>query len=333
MKNGKRKSVAPAICLIFFAPLIAEVLPGATRFSSMFVFPIEVSVWGGGALLIRHVVRKRKLGRANMLFLALALSFAEEFLIQQTSIAPMVIKIKGAIYARAFGINYVYLLWAVIYESVLVVFIPVYLAELIFPNRKNDLWIGKGGVILFIILFLLGSYLAWFSWTRIARINVFHLGAYTPPLTLVMIGITLVVILIFLGIKFSTGNSVQNLNVPKPWIVAITGGLWAIILYGISALAFGVSPTFPPGIAIVVALLLAAAAIYFVPRWKNNINWSQRHSFFLIFGVMAGSMLVGFVGFIGAAPIDLYFKIIVNVIAFILLIVFGERIKNINQSD
>ena len=26
---------------------MAEVLPGATRFSSLFVFPVEVCVWGG----------------------------------------------------------------------------------------------------------------------------------------------------------------------------------------------------------------------------------------------------------------------------------------------
>lgn len=98
-------------------------------------------VWGGGALLIRYVVRKCQLGWKNMLFLALVLSVAEEFLIQQTSIAPPVIHLKGVTYARALGINYVYLLWALIYESVSAVILPIYLTELIFPERKKDLLI------------------------------------------------------------------------------------------------------------------------------------------------------------------------------------------------
>lgn len=326
MQKEKKKSIAPAICLIFIAPLIAEVLPGATRFSSIFVFPIEVFVWGGGALLIRHIIRKRQLGWLNMLFMALALSFAEEFLIQQTSIAPMVIKIKGETYARALGVNYVYLLWAIIYESVLVVFLPVYFSELLFPNRKNDLWINKSGVILFILLFLPGSFLAWFSWTQIARINVFHVAPYTPPIILLIIGIVIVVFLIFMGLK-SSKKFVGSLNPPKPWILSISGGIWSILLYGISALAFGISPTFPVIIAILIEILLAALAIYLVPRWTNSIEWLSMHSFCLIFGVATGAMLVGFAGFIGAAPKDLYFKIIVNVIAIFFLIVFGLRIK------
>ena len=40
----------PALALVLMAPLLAEVLPGATRFSSLFVLPIEMCVWGGGAL-------------------------------------------------------------------------------------------------------------------------------------------------------------------------------------------------------------------------------------------------------------------------------------------
>src|SRR5512138_2530052 len=71
----------PGLVLIILAPLVAEVLPGATRMRSISVFPIEIGVWGVGALLIREVVRKWNLGWRNMLLLALALAMAEEFLI------------------------------------------------------------------------------------------------------------------------------------------------------------------------------------------------------------------------------------------------------------
>src|SRR5262245_39580711 len=117
--------VLPALTLMVLAPLVAEVLPGATRISSIFVLPIEILVWGGGAVMIRFAVRRLRLGWVNMLLLALALSAAEELLIQKTSLAPLVIKLKGVEYARAGGVNYVYLLWALLYETLFVVFIPV----------------------------------------------------------------------------------------------------------------------------------------------------------------------------------------------------------------
>jgi hypothetical protein len=68
----------PALTLVVLAPLVAEVLPGATRISSIFVLPIEIVIWGGGAVMIREVVRRWRLGWLNMLLLALALAVAEE---------------------------------------------------------------------------------------------------------------------------------------------------------------------------------------------------------------------------------------------------------------
>src|SRR3954454_17417675 len=98
--------MAPALTLAVLAPLVAEILPGATRFSAIFVFPIEVCVWGIGAVLIREVVRRKGLGWASLLLLALVLAIAEECLIQQTSLAPLVIQLKGQVYARAYAVNY-----------------------------------------------------------------------------------------------------------------------------------------------------------------------------------------------------------------------------------
>src|SRR5215510_3594082 len=90
---ARKGRFAPAITLMLLAPLIAEYLPGATRTSSLFVFPLEMAIWGGGALLIRAAVRHWKLGWLNMLLMAFGLAIAEEFVIQQTSLAPMIIQI------------------------------------------------------------------------------------------------------------------------------------------------------------------------------------------------------------------------------------------------
>lgn len=325
-----KKNIAPALVLIILAPLIAEVLPGATRFSSIFVFPIEMCVWGGGALLIRYAVRRWKLGWLNMLLLAIALSVAEEFLIQQTSVTPMVIKLKGITYARAFGINYVYLLWALIYESVFVVFVPVYLAELIFPKRRKDLWLRKSGVIFIILLFFIGSFLAWYSWTQIARPKVFHVPAYNPDIVKILIAVVIIAGLILLSLKLLTKNLVRitkPLALPPLWGLTIIGGLWAILLYGIAILSFGEMPFVNPTIPVCAGIILAIAALYLIPRWISNPGWQARHQFAIIFGTTSGSWIAGFLGFIGAEPKDLYFKIVVDVIAVILMIMLAIKTK------
>lgn len=328
MRESKSNFV-PAILLMLFAPLLTEVLPGATRFGSIFVFPIEVTVWGGGALLIRDAVRRWNLGWFNMLLLALCLSIAEEFLIQQTSVAPMVLRLKGVTYARYFGVNYVYLLWALIYETVFVVFAPVYLVELIFPQKRDQVWMNKAGFCVVIFFFLAGAFLAWFSWTQIARPKVFHVPPYNPSLLKVVLAATTIAVLLYLALgplKNKLWRPAQILTPPHSVILGIVGALWATILFGMVLLAFGQFPDFPPGVAVAAGIILATSAVYVVPRWTNSEAWNSLHAYALIFGTTVGAWAIGFVGFLGSEPNDLYFKIITNVIALGLMLLQLRRV-------
>lgn len=329
--RGKSSNFVPAILLMLFAPLLTEVLPGATRFGSIFVFPIEVTVWGGGALLIRDAVRRWNLGWFNMLLLALCLSIAEEFLIQQTSVAPMVLRLKGVTYARFLGVNYVYLLWALIYETVFVVFAPVYLVELLFPEKRNQVWMSKGGFFTVVFFFLAGAFLAWFSWTQIARPKVFQVPAYNPSLLKVVLASVSIILFTYLAlgpIRNKLPRPTQVITPPNNILLWIFGAVWATILFGLVLLAFGQFPDFPPAIAIIAGFLLAISAIYFVPRWANSDNWNSLKTYSLIFGTTAGAWAVGFVGFLGSEPSDLYFKIITNIIALVLMILLIRKVKS-----
>ncbi len=326
----KTNDFKPAIVLMIMSPLLTEVLPGATRFSSLFVFPIEVCVWGGGALMIRYVVRRWKLGWPGMLFLAIALAIAEEFIIQQTSVAPMVIRIKGVEYARAFNINYVYLLWALIYESVFVVFLPVYLVELIFPGRRERLWINKSGFFVIIPLFLLGSLLAWFSWTRIARVKVFKVPVFNPPLMISVLALAVIAGLIYLSMRQGKKRSTASARSIPPWppvLISVSGLIWSTILFGLVLLGFGLAPNFPPMFAVGIGIILIWVALWLVPGWTNDRSWGPTFVFALLFGVILGSMLISFLGFAETKGPDLYFKIITNAVAVILLIVLGTNVK------
>lgn len=332
----KTNDFAPAIILMIMAPLLTEVLPGATRFSSLFVLPIEICVWGGGSLMIRYAVRRWKLGWPGMLFLAIALAIAEEFIIQQTSVAPMVIRLKGVTYARAFSINYVYLLWALIYESVFVVFLPVYLVELMFPGRRERLWINKPGFFVVIPLFLIGSLLAWFSWTRIARPKVFKVPVFNPPLIISLLAMVVIAGLIYLSLRRVKNKSAVPIRIVKHWpavVMAVCGLVWSAILFGLVLLGFGIAPAFPPVASIGIGLILIWVPLYLVPGWTNDPRWQSKNDFALIFGVCLGSMLVSFIGFADTTGPDLYFKIITNAVAIILLIFLGRIVKKRNHNS
>ena len=327
----------PAWTLVFLAPLVAEVLPGATRLSSIFVFPIEMAIWGGGALLIRAAVRRWQLGWLNMLLLAFALSIAEEFLIQQTSIAPMVVQIfPGDPYARAWGVNYVYFLWALFYEAVFVVFIPIVLTELIFSSRRDDPWLRRWSAWMVGGILLLACFPAWYSWTQVARPLVFHVPVFHPPLAHVLAASLTIGALVFTALgpwrRTLTWISVP-LVPPNSWWLGAVAAIAAAIWYGLCLLAFGIRPAFPAAIAVAVGLGIAILAIYLLPRFAAHPAWRDTHRAGLCLGAVITTMVVNFAGFIyGASKLDLYGKIVLDMIGMILLICLALRIRATNAS-
>jgi hypothetical protein len=315
---------------MLLAPLAAEVLPGATRLSSLFVLPIEICVWGGGAVLIRAASRRWQLGWRGTLLLALALAVAEECLIQQTSLAPMVFQLKGEAYARAVGVNYVYLLWALAYEPIFVLFIPVALTELLFPDRREQVWVSRSGLLVITPLFLIGCVLAWYSWTQIARPQVFHVPVYHPPALATVIALGAISGLVSGAFAPSIrGPLVQRPSLAPPHAAALgmAGALWAALWYGLVLLAFGVAPSFLPAIAVCGGLILLAPTLILLPRWASHQRWRPIHTLAIVFGTLVGAMGAGFAGFIGALPADLWFKVVADVLAVILLAALGVRVR------
>jgi hypothetical protein len=324
-RPGRFKRMAPALTLAFLAPMLAEVLPGATRFSSIFVFPIEMAVWGGGAVMARALVRSRGLGWWSLLFLGLALSVAEEFLIQQTSVAPLVIRLKGEAWARAFDVNYVYLIWALVYESVWVVLLSTLAAEIMFPKRRKEAWLSRAGAIVTGILFALGCFFAWFTWTQIARTKVFHQPPFTPALHWVAVAIVAIVLLVVLAVRSPERFTARTLSPPPPWLVGMMSASWAVLWFGLVVLAFGIAPHAPAGAVVVAALLVVLLLLIFVPRWVADPRWDRRYDFALLAGGLMGSMSASFAGFIGGAPLDLWFKVVVDIAALAWLGWLGRR--------
>ncbi len=237
--NAARGTLAPALALVALAPMIAEVLSGATRLSYIFVLIPEMMVWGCGALLIREVVRRWNAGGTSLLLLGLALSVAEEFIIQQTSLAPLPWLGSTPVYSRQWGVNWLFFLFMLGYESVWVVVVPVQLTELIFPERRNDVWLRTRGMVISSLIFLFGSYIAWFAWTQRARPMTFHVPPYHPSPVLIGSGALLIVVLAIAAYAFRGADpKSSDRKVPPAWIVGPAVLVMGFPWYALMALIF-----------------------------------------------------------------------------------------------
>jgi hypothetical protein len=317
--------IGPVVTLLLLAPVVSEVLYGATRLSVIFVLIPEILTWGCAALLIREVIRRWNKGWRSMLLLAIALAIAEEWIIQQTSIAPMVGLTKRA-YGRVWGVNWVYLLWALGYESVWVVLIPVKLTELLFPQRGGEKWLRTRGLVITSITFLMGACMAWYGWTQRARVLVFHMPLYRPPTLYIALAFVVIVLLVAAAHSLPTLPR-QEGGAPSDGSVLLVTTILGIPWAAFVLVGYGSFPEVPLGVSLAVGCAWCFVALGVMHRWSCLDGWGDRHRFAVVFGGVLGCIVSGFVVFKvgGALRIHWIGKAVLNAIAFVWLVLVGLR--------
>jgi hypothetical protein len=285
---------APIWTLLLLSPFIGEILSGSTRTSFLFVYVPEIMVWGVGALFCRELVRRWKGGGASLLFLGLALSVAEEFIIQQTSLAPLPFPGSHPDYGRMWGVNLVYLLFMLGYESVWVVMIPIHVTELFFPGYAGRPWLRTRGAILASVAFLVGSRIAWYGWTQQARPRL-HAAPYHPPLTMVVLGLVAIAILIVVaylvrGLALPSATD-EGTTVPA-WLSGVVAFVMGSAWFAVVAQDFIPRPVQPFWIAIIAGIAWAALAFALFVRWSSRAAWNEVHRFSAAFGATLACMAV-----------------------------------------
>jgi hypothetical protein len=314
--------------LLVLAPVIAEVLSGATRLSILFVLIPEIMVWGGGALLARELVRRWRAGATSLLCLGLALSVAEEFIIQQTSIAPLPFLGANASFGRYAGINWLYLLFMLGFESVWVVLIPVQVTELIFPNYRERPWLRTRGLIATCIAFIVGSRIAWYGWTQQARPRL-HAASYHPPITLILIGLASIAALIFAAYLlrgYSNSGQIASRRPASPWLLGIKAFIFAAAWFELIGLIFVPHPGLAVSIPLTAGLIWALLSFILVRYWSAASGWRDIHRFALSFGTILGCMVMSDVSAAGWTRVDLIGKFVFQISAFIALLPLARNV-------
>jgi hypothetical protein len=314
--------------LLILAPVISEVLSGSTRLSILFVLIPEIMVWGGGALLARELVRRWRAGATSLLCLGLALSIAEEFIIQQTSIAPLPFAGANGDFARFGGINWLYLLFMLGFESVWVVLIPVQVTELIFPDHRNQPWLRATGFIATCIAFLIGSRIAWYGWTQQARPKL-HAAPYHPPAALILIGLISIAALIFaawLLRGYGHSGHTASRQPANPWLLGFKAFIFAAAWFALITLAFIPHPSLAPWIPLTAGPIWALLAYILVRYWSAAHGWRDKHRFALSFGTILGCMAASDISSAGWTRIDLIGKLVFQFCAVVGLLLLTRKV-------
>jgi hypothetical protein len=321
------QKVGPIVTLLVLSPVIGEVMSGATLLSYIAVLVPEIMVWGCGTLMIREFVRRWRGGWPSAVLLGLGLSVAEEFVIQQTSIAPLPWMAANAVYGRVWGVNWPYFMFQLGYEAVWIVLVPILVTELIFPTRRRVPWLRTRGIVISSVTFLVGSFIAWFSWTQMALPYVFHVPAYHPPLLTVLLGVLAIVLLAAAAHAVRSRGGVSSSSVPqRPWVVALTALLLGFPWYLLMVVVFGRWTHLPLWISMVTATAWGTAASLLIGRWTTAAGWSDRHRWALAFGALIVCMAAGFLGAGGWSRTDTVAKAVMNVIAVACMVLLRARI-------
>ena len=315
--------------LLLLAPFISEVLSGSTRTSVLFVFLPEVMVWGVGALLSREMVRRWRAGGVSLLLLGLALSVAEEFIVQQTSLAPLPFPGSHPDYGRMWGVNLVYLLFMLGFESVWVVVVPVQVTELCFAKVADRPWLRRGGVIVSCVVFLLGCRIAWYGWTQRARPTL-HAAPYHPPAGLLALGFVLITALIggaYLARRVGVGTADVQRGMVPAWAAGLTAFVMGVAWFGLISQNFIPKPVEPFWIMIVAGVVWAAVAFVLFVRWSSRRPaWGEGHRFAAVLGATLACMAAPYLSIAAWPRIDVVGKVIFDVLAVIGFVVLGRKV-------
>ena len=329
----RRRYAGPIWTLIVLAPVIGEVLSGSTRLSFLFALVPEMMVWGCGALLCRELARRWQGGGPSLLCMGLALSVAEEFIIQQTSLAPLPFPGANAGYGRFWGVNWLYFLFMLGYESVWVVLVPVEVTELLFPARRSQPWLRKGGLIANCLVFVVGAYIAWFAWTQQALPKKMHVPPYHPPVSTIAAGVAAILLLMAVAYALrGVGLSNQNVSthaVSKPAVNPWRPGLAALVMgsawFQLISLVFN-RTLLPVWIPLAAGCAGALLTYLLILHWSTRRAWEDRQRWSIAFGATLACVWVEYLSTVGWTRSDLVFKTTLDVLAVAGFLALGRKV-------
>jgi hypothetical protein len=319
------RRMIPVAILFLLAPLVGEVLLGATPVTKLGgLLPLS-AVYGGGAVLIRELARRRRAGWPGILFLGAAYAIVEEGFAVQSFFNPALFH-AAEIGGRAFGVNWVWTEWTIGYHIVWSIGIPILLTEVLCPDVRDVPWLRGRGIVAMGLLYCAG----------VAAIAAIFRKIVTPDFhapVAPMAGAALAcAALIAAGLvrrpDLRGGDDRGHPGrVPPAWLLVPMSGIAAALWFRLLALPDSIRH----GRLAILAIVLAAAALALLFRaigtWMRRAGWTDVNTLALTSGPLAVSAAFGFFEVTAGNRVDQIGQGCISAIACVLLVWLAAHLR------
>lgn len=269
------RRVLPAIVLFFLAPLVSEFLLGDLPLTLLGALVVLAPMYGGGALLIREVVRRTGYGWPSILTLGLVFAIFEEAFTTQSLFNPnylgLNLHLLQPAYIPALGMGAWWTIYVLTLHTVWSISTSIALTEALFPDRETTPWLHRTGLIVTILIFALGAAVM----TKIT-LKGDHFVAPLHQFVSAALVWVLLAVLAFRLPKAKASTAGAPGTAPSPWIVG------AVALAACSG--FMLVPPAWGWIAVAAYLGLYLVMIVAVSIWSHRCGWNGRHRLALAAG-------------------------------------------------
>jgi len=310
--------------LLLLAPLVAEVLWGTTTVTDPAVYLIQIGLYGGGAVLIREMVRRWGGGWPSILLLGAAYGAIEEGLLEPNWFTPA---LQTHPYGAAAGVFWTYAVWNIGYHAVFSIAIPILLTELAFPAWRDKPWLGRTGTSVAGAVYAVNAAGIGLLWWAYVQPTLLHVPARVHP---VQQGATIaLVIALIAAARVAARTRTSTAAGPPPPAAGRLAGaaaLGATAWFGLLLLSISDNSLhwLPFPVPITIAAAEVALAAWALRRWSARTDLQVLA---VCTGALVVQMAVGF-GVLGAAgPANIIGKAILNIIAACLLAWFARQLR------
>ncbi|KQR97416.1 hypothetical protein ASG12_15900 [Williamsia sp. Leaf354] len=265
---------SPAVGLYFLAPLIAEFFLGDFPIV-MLPLLIPLSLWyGGGALLIREVARRRGLGWRSILLMGLAFAIVEEGLLTMSLFNPdyadQRLLDRGHVAMLGIGIP-----WTIFVLALHVgwsVATPIALMETAQPGRRTEPWLSRPALRAVVGITVVGAAVVFGT-------NYPAYGHFIASAPQLIVSAAIAALLVTIALRTPGSARVDTGQAPRAGMVFATTMLCAG--------AFHLGMHAPTTAAVIVMTASIAALLTALAAWSRRPGWDQTH----VFAVAAGMLL------------------------------------------
>ena len=214
----------PAIFLFLFSPLVGEVLLGSTTISHIYLFPLQVFLYGSGAMLIREILFLKGFSWVRVMLLGVAFALIEEGLADQSIFNPHYLGADNILqYGRWIGVNWYWAEYLIGWHAIWSITLPILTTTLLFPSYRNTTWMAQDGVRGLIMIFVC-SCIGTFGYT------LYITGGFIA--TWSQLVIILLVITLIVNLALNVPEPIRTngqVEIPTPKLLLVMLGITAFV--------------------------------------------------------------------------------------------------------